>query len=252
MTRFISMCLALCMCAIISQQASAKQYTFRDGDTISGILAKSAPTLAELERANPNKKNWPDVQTGEVLEIPALSSAEAQALESQNAELKAKVGGLEQSVTSLTLELDRTRAESGEWQSKYTVAEPLAASAAWGRTLNLSFLGILLALAIVFSLMCVKVPDMRMRFKERIRVLEEKNKELEGDPESWRRIRAMVQGYLAALGQLKPKDRAELLYLFESIQRLSSDKASVAVMDYVAERARVTPRVISIQSAGKK
>ena len=107
----------------------AKEYTIKEGDTISTVLGRFAPSEVDLREANPQKHDWPNLRVGEKLEIPYSSLAEVRALEARHSTIQNELSTAHESIVALTEARDLARSENSLWQSKFETVDPIAQSA---------------------------------------------------------------------------------------------------------------------------
>ncbi|MEK7576700.1 MAG: LysM domain-containing protein [Patescibacteria group bacterium] len=120
---------AVLLCFVSVAPCFAKDYSVKEGDSVSVILQKYRLTEADLKTANPAKRDWPNLHNSEKLEIPYLSPVEVRAQDAEQIALQEDLAKALENIGNLTRERDSARGESASWQSKYEVAEPVARSA---------------------------------------------------------------------------------------------------------------------------
>ncbi len=218
----------------------AKEYAVKEGDAISTVLERFAPSEGDLREANPQKRDWPNLRVGERLEIPHLSFTEVRALEVQHSTIQNELSIAHESIVALTEARDLARSESALWQSKFETTEPVATSAWFWKKVYFIFLGVSVVLGSLLAVTSFIAVTSRKRLGAQIVVLEDKVKALEGDPDGWRRMTAKLQDYLSRLGRLSKEDRDNLLALLIRIEALPVAAQQSMIADFIRERLQVS------------
>ena len=112
-------CFFVLVVLMTAELCLAKEYLVKEGDSISTILGKFAPSEVDLREANPQKHDWPNLHVGEKLEIPYSSLAEVRALEARQSIIQNDLLIDRQSIVTLTAARDVARSESSVWESRF-------------------------------------------------------------------------------------------------------------------------------------